>query len=90
MFTLGGIIDGESAHESLQRAGILNLDHVRTGEEVEKNSVPPLTFREKEWIDSRLISGSKGVRDSLGLEPHLLQNYITFYKYYPTYFETLV
>lgn len=89
MFTLGGIIDGENAHERLRKAGILNLAHVRTGDRIEKISVPPLTVREKEWIDSKLLSGSKRVGNSLGLEPRLLRNYIAFYKYYPTYFETL-
>ena len=90
MLTLGGIIDEESAEERLQDAGILRLPHVRRGEEPELISVPPLTVREKEWIDSNLISGSKEVRKDFGLDDRLLKNYVRFYKYYPTYYETLV
>lgn len=89
MFTLGGIIDHEQAQVQLRDAGVFDLPHVRTGQKVEVISVPPLTVREKEWIDSKLISGSRAAGRNFGLDARLLRNYIKFYKYYPTYYETL-
>jgi putative O-methyltransferase len=90
MLTVGGIIDHPAAEGRLRKAGILGLRHVRRDEIPEFISVPPLTVREKEWIDGNLISAGKKLSKNLGLDPRLLKNYIKFYKYYPTYHETLI
>ena len=90
MLTIGGIIDCPDAEVRLRKAGILRLKHVRRDESPEFISVPPLTAREKEWIDGNLMSGSKRPRKNFGLDPRLLTNYVKFYKYYPTYHETLI
>ncbi len=53
--------------------------------------MPPLTIREKQWLD-------KNMRDSLTLDrlafelddEELLDNYRQFYKEYPTYTEAMI
>ena len=67
----------------------LRLKHIRRGDIPEIISVPPLTIREKGWIDNQLMSGRRGRKKDLGLDGRLLKNYAKFYKYYPTYYETL-
>ena len=86
--TLGGIIDDKSAANRLRRSGVFDLKYLRTGEKPKLISVPPLTVREKGWIDNKLKSRRKD-KNNLGLNPRLLRNYVEFYKYYPTYYETL-
>jgi hypothetical protein len=88
MLTLGGIIDDKSAANRLRRSGVFDLKYLRTGEKPKLISVPPLTVREKGWIDNKLKSRRKD-KNNLGLNPRLLRNYVEFYKYYPTYYETL-
>ncbi|HEV2202644.1 MAG TPA: O-methyltransferase [Bryobacteraceae bacterium] len=87
MLTLGGII-GTEADES--RVQGFSHRFVRTGKDYLTISVPPLTLREKQWIDRRLDDELTTKKLSFELDDDPLKNYIKFYKEYPTYLETLL
>jgi hypothetical protein len=90
MFTVGGIIGTDVDERALQDAGILNHRFVRTSSDYLEISVPPLTLREKQWIDWRLDQNLTADKLSFELDEDLLANYRRFYKEYPTYLETLL
>ena len=90
MLTVGGIIGTAQDEEALRNAGICDHDFVRTNSQCLEISVPPLTIREKYWLDSRLDKGLSQAKLQFELEQELLENYRRFYKEYPTYLETLL
>lgn len=90
MLTVGGMIGSSEDEQSLRDAGICNHRWVRTGMEHLVISVPPLTIREKHWLDQRLDEKLTPSKLCFELEEDLLQNYLRFYKEYPTYMETLL
>jgi hypothetical protein len=90
MLTLGGLIGTGSDEVALRTAGVLNHRFVRTGGNSLVISVPPLTLREKHWLDSRLYGKINVAKLSFELDKELLENYCTFYKEYPTYMETFL
>lgn len=90
MFTVGGMIGREEDEQALQRADILNHRFVRTNSNYLEISVPPLTVREKHWLDSHLDRNLTAGKLRFELEEELLENYCKFYKEYPTYMETLL
>jgi hypothetical protein len=90
MFTLGGIVGGVGDEQVLKDAGILDHRFVRSGGDYLEISVPPLTLREKQWIDCRLDPGLTVGKLRFEMDEELLANYCRFYKEYPTYLETLL
>ena len=90
MLTLGGIIGSEEDEAALRGTGILGHRFVRTGANSLEISVPPLTIREKQWLDSRLDKKLTAEGLTFELEEELLENYRTFYKEYPTFLEALL
>lgn len=90
MFTVGGIIGTEEDEQALRGSGILNHRFVRTNSDSLEISVPPLTIREKHWLDSRLDRNLTAAKLQFELEDELLDNYRKFYKEYPTYMEALL
>jgi len=90
MLTVGGIIGTEEDRQALEGSGILDHRFVRTNSDYLEISVPPLTIREKHWLDSRLDKNLTAGKLRFELEEDLLDNYRKFYKEYPTYMETLL
>lgn len=90
MLTVGGIIGTEQDEEELQASRILGHRFVRRNSEYLEISVPPLTIREKHWLDSRLDGNLRADKLQFELEEELLDNYRKFYKEYPTYMEALL
>jgi hypothetical protein len=90
MLTVGGIVGTDEDKESLQSCGILGHKFVRTGSQCVEISVPPLTIREKQWLDSRLHGKLTATNLQFELEQNFLDNYRKFYKEYPTYIEGLL
>lgn len=90
MFTLGGIVGTQEDEQILQSAKLLDLKWVRRGSAYLEISVPPLTLRERQWLNRRLSAALTAGRLSFELDEDLLQNYCTFYKEYPTYLETFL
>lgn len=90
MFTLGGMIGTEEDERAIKKARILDHRFVRPGSKCLEISVPPLTMREKQWLDTRVGPQLTAEKLKFELDEDLLQNYCTFYKEYPTYLETLL
>jgi hypothetical protein len=90
MFTVGGIIGTNEDQKKLDRSGLLSHSFVRTGNDPLEISVPPLSVREKHWLDSMLDKNFSLTKLQFELDEELLENYRLFYKEYPTYMETLL
>ena len=90
MLTIGGILTDDQDDLRLQQSGIMEHRFIRTSSESLEISVPPLTIREKQWLDSRLDRNLTVKKLAFELEDDLLSNYRTFYKEYPTFVETLI
>lgn len=90
MLTIGGMVGTPDDEAKLQEGGILEHKFVRTETEQLKISVPPLTMREKHWLDSRLYGDIQPGKLAFELDEDLLKNYCDFYKQYPTYLEALL
>lgn len=90
MFTLGGIVCTESDRTKLEATRILDQEFVINGADYLEISAPPLTIREKHWLDSKLDANLKSTDLPFELEDELLADYRRFYRAYPTYFETLL
>src|SRR5579871_821640 len=89
MLTVGGMLGTKDDQIRLRDAGILNLRFVRRQPKSLRISVPPLTIREKYWLDSRLDPNLAVAHLAFELERDLLKNYKNFYREYPTYIETM-
>lgn len=88
MLTFGGLLDDTRGRIAGAARSMLTLPCFCTSSRPERISVPPLTVREKQWIDSNLkVALSRAKR--IDLDETLVRNYIKYYKYYPTYYETL-
>jgi len=90
MWTVGGVVGTAEDEGVLRDAGVFNHPFVRTGKDYLTISVPPLTVREKHWLDSRLDPNLTAAKLAFELDEKLLENYRKFYKQYPTYMETLL
>jgi hypothetical protein len=90
MLTIGGVLTDQEDNLRLQQSGILEHRFIRTSNEFLEISVPPLTFREKQWLDSRLDKNLTAQKIAFELEDDLLNNYRAFYKEYPTFVEMLL
>lgn len=89
MITIGGVVDRIDAASKLEKSGIFKtLEYTSQADELVRISVPPLTIREKQWIDSKLNKGLSAER--LDIDDTLLANYVKYYRDYPTYYETLL
>lgn len=91
MLTFGGLVDTPERIEQLRQSDFLNGAYAATEEEPLVVSVPHLTVREKHWLDQHL-DASRREPESLEfeLDQEALDNYCRYYRYYPTYYETLV
>ncbi|HEY3963697.1 MAG TPA: O-methyltransferase [Planctomycetaceae bacterium] len=90
MLTIGGMIGTEEDQNRLEETGFLDEEFICTDREPMVISVPPLTLREKHWLDSR-IDDNLRVKDlPFEIEAAVLANYRRFYKQYPMFVEALV
>lgn len=90
MLSLGGLIDNDDAGQKLTDAGIYDLDFIETGKKPIEISVPPLTMREKDWLDQHMVRNSEPPVLDFELGNDLLKNYIKYYRHYPVYNESLI
>ena len=75
MVTLGGIVADKDLNDRIARSGILSNPAVVTGSVPESITVPPLTTRERDWID-RHIQGPLMSSDlPFELDQSLLDSY---------------
>ena len=90
MITFGGMIADEENAQRVNRSGIYDLDFVSRGDTQVAIAVPPLTVREKQWLDSKISELERERMIEFELDPEMLRNFKKYYKHYPTYYETLV
>jgi Putative O-methyltransferase len=90
MITVGGVIGGPEHMQRLQDKNFYNEPHVTNGAEPIVVSVPPLTMREKHWLDSRIDDNLTVDKLAFELEQEFFENYRRYYKEYPTFVEALM
>jgi hypothetical protein len=92
MLSIGGVIANDIDREKIMESGIDDLEYTEQGEEPRLISVPPLTLREKQWIDNKIKKKSSFSYTNFGLEIErtLLENYIKYYRHYPNFHESLL
>lgn len=90
MLSFGGVIGNGATAEKVQQSKVAELPFVTRGRVPITISVPPLTAREKEWLDQNVTSASKVRRMRFELRPAALNNYRRYRRYYPSYYETLL
>ncbi len=91
MLTIGGIINSDEKNKDLEKSGIYNLSFTTKNTKPIEISVPPLTLREKQWLDKHLQElKDKALEPDFELKSSLLENYLEFYKQYATFHEILI
>jgi hypothetical protein len=98
MLTLGGIVGNEQTHDLLEAAGIYKLKFVTASDQPIEISVPPLTIREKNWLENNLTRLEKhlGIDTNLPkdvpfeIKADFVRTFVKYYRHYPSYYETLV
>lgn len=90
MLTVGGIIETPERKRTLRSAGIFRLDHIETGATPLSISVPPLTARERQWLDRYLLGGKGKARIPFEIKRSHLRNYQQYYRHYPAFHESLL
>jgi hypothetical protein len=86
MLSLGGMIGTKATAQKLKRTGVKRLPFVSDGPEPVVISVPPLTARERLWLDQNVGSP----RASFEIQRDAVSHYRKYYRYYPSYFEALL
>lgn len=86
MITIGGIIDKTDTEKRKQLSELLVVPF---GEIPIEISVPPLTIKEKHWLEKNVVKNNADPRDHFELADKLIENFKLFYKQYPVYNELL-
>jgi len=91
MLTLGGLIEEKkNGIKKLKNSNIYKKHYIRPQKEPLRISVPPLTTREKLFLDQLVSKNKKTNKVKFELEPELKKNFFRFYKQYPTYQEVFL
>lgn len=91
MLSLGGVIEEDQNVDRIQESGVLELDFITQAENPIAISVPPLTVREKIWLEKHVVKNpSPPDEPAFELDKELVSAFARYYRHYPTYYETLV
>lgn len=90
MMTVGGVIADERLSHQIQTSGLLTHPGVEPGPVPRAITVPPLTSRERDWIDQRIANPLRAEDLPFELEQAMLDAYIRYYRHYPTYRDLLL
>jgi hypothetical protein len=90
MLSYGGMIANKKFEEQVNKSKVYDLDFVRNDPEPTTISVPPLTVKEKKCLESRLNRIATVEKLQFELDEEMLTSFKKFYRYYPTYHETLL
>lgn len=96
MLSLGGIIDKEEAIEKLQQSSVNNLPFVTSGIDPVQISAPPLTLRERNWLEENLYRLRSSLEQdelpelAFEMKKELVAYFLKYYRYYPNYYETIL
>ena len=90
MLTIGGMVCSEEDKKLLRKHKVRQTEFAVRGCKPMIISVPPLTIREKLWLDAKVHKKLKVTQLPFELKGHLLRSYRRFYKQYPTFTEALM
>jgi hypothetical protein len=89
MLTFGGVLATPDRARAIAQANVLSADCICTEGDPIQISVPPLTRREKLWLDQHLeVTSVDGV--AFEIEQAKLDSYRRFARHYPTYHESFL
>jgi hypothetical protein len=89
MLTIGGILESSDAGKRLWQEHLSKLDFLTDGENPVDIEVPPLTERERQWIDSNLVGQPGARRIPFELARDLVEGYRRYARHYPNYYEAI-
>lgn len=87
MLTFGGIIDKKGKERDITKA-LEKLNYINRNIVPKKIYVPPLTSREKLFLDQNIKRGR--VVNKFKIDKEDLKDYINYSKYYPTFYEVFI
>lgn len=91
MFSFGGIIDNENMHERISESRVYDLSFITDEIKPIVISVPPLTIREKNWLEKYVVNNSSNPQElEFELDKDFVETFVKYYRHYPVYYETLV
>lgn len=90
MLTIGGVIGDGKELAKLDQNQFGKEPWVTDGKDSVVISVPPLTMKEKSWLDANICESLTTDRLAFELEDEYLESYRKFYKEYPTFVEALM
>ncbi len=90
MLTIGGLIQAKGQTERLWNGCLKGLGFLSREAVPIEISVPPLTERERQWIDKHLGGARRSKKVPFELEPIMLKAYQKFARHYPSYHEAVV
>lgn len=90
MLTVGGLIDEERQIRRIKRSNLMQMEFITDKPDPIPISVPPLTIREKQYLDKMLNDGLQVNDLPFELREQMLINFKKYYRHYPTYYETLI
>ena len=86
MVSLGGVVDSPERVARMKASSLIDLPFVHDAEDPLPISVPHLTLREKLWLDQN--SGTSA--PAFELDEGMLENFLAYRRYYPSYYEALL
>lgn len=90
MLTIGGLIERDGRADHLWDGCLKGLEYLTRGEVPVEITVPPLTERERQWIDGKLDKSAGSTGLPFELEPIMVKAYRRFARHYPSYHEAVV
>lgn len=90
MLSMGGLIDERQKARRVRRSNLFDLGFVHDNPEPLEICVPPLTVREKQWLDQKLTDELSTDSLEFELREEMLDDFRRYYRHYPTYYETLI
>jgi hypothetical protein len=90
MLTIGGVIGTRETSDRFKRSQVMNLPFVTRRRRPVKISVPPLTPREKDWLDQNVTESFRATQVRFELRSPALRSFAKYRRHYPNYYESLM
>jgi hypothetical protein len=96
LITIGGIIDSKNQKQKLEESNFYDFNLLSSGKEQIIINAPPITIREKNYLEKNIDTLRKNCSekdfslDIFELDSQVIQTFIQFHRYYPSYYESLI
>jgi len=90
MLTLGGVLINNKDKDNYIKNNFENINFICQGDSPIKINVPPLTDRERKWIDSNLVGIKSKKKPPFNIDFEIIFDYVKHAKHYPTYHEIVI